>query len=138
MARLATADRFLISVSTMPGPFTQISGQEVSREISKPRQYAGGPEVPMPNRIQYPDITLMRIYDSDRDGSLYKRVALGELFAGTSITVQEIDVDGNAIPGAAKTYTDCVIKSASAPDGDANSQDSASLTVVFTVGGVAS
>lgn len=137
MARLATADRFQVSVSSMPGPFTQISGQEVSREIPKMKEYAGGPDVPMANRIVYPDITLTRVYDSDRDGALYKRIARGELFADTSITVQELDADGNAIPGASKTFSGCVVKSAQAPDGDANSQDAANLTVVFTVGGVA-
>lgn len=137
MARLATADRFKVTVSSMPGPWTQISGQEVSREIPKMKEYAGGPDVPMANRISYPDVTLQRVYDSDRDGALYKRIARGELFAATSITVQELDADGNAIPGAAKTYTDCVVKSSTAPDADANSQDAATLTVVFTVGGVA-
>lgn len=136
MSRLATADRFKVSVSSMPGPWTQVSGQEVSREVSKMKETAGGPDVVMPSRIVYPDLTVTRVYDSDRDGSLFKRIAGGELFADTSITVQELDADGNAIPGASKTYSSCVVKSATAPDGDANSQDSANLTVVFTVGSV--
>lgn len=137
MARLATADRFKVSVSSMPGPWAQITGQEVSREVPKMKEYAGGPDVPMANRIVYPDITLVRVYDSDRDGALWKRIARGETFSATSITVQELDADGNAIPGASTTYSDCVLKSSTRPDGDANSQDSAMLTVVFTVGGVA-
>ena len=137
MARLATADRFRISVSSMPGPWTQITGQEIAREIPKLKEYAGGPDVPMANRIVYPDVTLMRVYDSDRDGPLFKRIARGELFTGTSITIQELDADGNAIPSAAKTYIDCVLKSATSPDADANSEEAADLTVVFTVGGVA-
>lgn len=137
MARLATADRFKVSVSSMPGPWTQVSGQEVSREVSKMKETAGGADVVMPSRITYPDLTLTRVYDSDRDGALFKRIASGELFADTSVTVQELDADGNAIPGASKTYSGCVVKSATAPDGDANSQDSASLTVVFTVGSIA-
>lgn len=137
MARLATADRFRINVSSMPGPWTQISGQEIQREIPKLKEYAGGPDVPMANRIVFPDVTLTRVYDSDRDAALFKRIARGELFSGTSITVQELDADGNSIPGASKTYIDCVLKSSTSPDGDANSQDAANLVVVFTVGGVA-
>lgn len=137
MARLATADRFLVTVSSMPGPWAQSNGREVSREIQKMKEKAGGPDVAMPSRISYPDITLQRLYDSDRDGALYKRIARGELFAGSSITVQELDADGIAIPGASTTYNDCVVRSATAPDTDANSQDAAYLTVVFAVGGVA-
>lgn len=137
MARLTTADRFAVSVSTMPGPWVQASGREVSREIQKLKEVAGGSDTVIPTRIVYPDITLMRVYDSDRDGALYKRIARGELFSGTSITVQELDADGIAIPGAVTTYNDCVVRSATAPDTDANSQDAAMLTVVFAVGGVA-
>ena len=137
MSRLATADRFKVSISSMPGPWTQVSGQEVSREVSKMREEAGGPEVPMAHRVTFPDITLQRVYDSDRDGSLFKKFASGDAFANSSITVQELDADGNAIPGAFKTYTGCVAKSMTAPDGDAHSQDAAVLQVVFSVGGVA-
>lgn len=137
MARLATADRFKVSVSSMPGPWAQITGQAISREVSKMREYAGGPDVPMAHRVSFPDISLQRVYDSDRDGALVKRFANNETFADTSITVQELDADGNAIPGASKTYTGCLCKEIVPPDGDANSQDAAMLTVVFSVGGVA-
>ena len=91
----------------------------------------------MAHRVTFPDITLQRVYDSDRDGALFKKFAGGDSFSDTSITVQELDADGNAIPGASKTFSGCVAKSMTAPDGDANSQDAASLQVVFTVGGVA-
>ena len=76
-------------------------------------------------------------HDVDRDGAIFKRIAQNDDYSGSTITVQEIDADGNAISGAVKVFTGCVVKSATAPDGDANSQDASVLTVVFTVGGVA-
>ena len=137
MARIATADRFLITVSSMPGPWDSISGQEVTRDVSTMRELAGGPQVAMPSRPEYGNLTLTRMWDQDRDGTLYREIAKGNTYTDSSVTVQELDADGNVIPGAATVYSGCVVVSAQHPDGDANSGDAAKLTVVFSVSAVA-
>jgi hypothetical protein len=137
MARIATADRFLITVSSMAGPWDSISGQEVTRDVPTMRQLAGGPKVAMPSRPEYGNVTLTRLWDQDRDGDIFRKIAKGTTYADSSITVQELDADGNVIPGAATVYGGCVVVSAQHPDGDANSGDTAKLTVVFSVSSVA-
>lgn len=137
MARIATSDRFLITVSSMPGPWDTISGQEVTRDVATMRELAGGPKVAMPSRPEYGNVTLTRLWDQDRDGGVYRDIAKGNTYSDSSITVQELDADGNVIPGAATVYSGCVVVSAQAPDGDANSGDTSKLSVVFTVSSVA-
>ncbi len=137
MARLATADRFLITVSSMPGPWDTLSGQEVTRDVSTMREQAGGPKVPRASRQEYSNITLTRMWDQDRDGDLYRKIAKGNTYEGTSVTMQELDADGNVIPGAKTVYSGCLVVSAQAPDADANSGDASKLTVVFSVSAVA-
>lgn len=134
---ISQADRSLVTVSSMPGPWAMISGQEVSREVTTVRERAGGPDVPLPSRIQHPDVSLQRAYDPERDSALFKAIASGNAYPGTSISVDTLDLDGNVIPGSKVTYTNCTVVSASLPDGDANSSDTSMLTVVFKVGAVA-
>lgn len=137
MATIATRDRFHITVSSMEGPWDTISGQEISREVQTLREEAGGPKIAMPSRPEYANVTLTRMYDQTRDGTLWRDLAKGNTFAGSSITVQELDLDGVVIPGAATTYSGCAVVSATPPDGDANSGEAAKLTVVFSVTSVA-
>lgn len=137
MARIATADRFLITVSSMPGPWDSISGQEVTRDVATMRELAGGPKVAMPSRPEYSNITVTRMWDQDRDGTIYRAIAKGNTYSDTSVTVQELDLDGNVIPGAKTVYSGCVVVSAQHPDGDANSGDTSKMTVVFSVSAVA-
>lgn len=138
--RLATADRFHVSVdgAAFAGlKWTMISGQESSREVPKMRAEAGGPKIPFPAREEISDITITKLYDSDTDGTLFKNLMKGNLYEGSTVTVQELDQDGNAINGAVIQYSGCVVKSVARDDGDANSQDPVNLTVTWAVGSIA-
>lgn len=134
---ISLADRQLITVSSMPGPWAQVSGQEITREVQTAREKAGGPKIPLPNSVEFPDLQLQRLYDPERDSAIVRAMGGNKTFSGTSITVDTIDQDGIVIPGAKIVYTDCVLLSVSAPDGDANSTDMSMLQVTFKVGGLA-
>lgn len=138
--RLATADRFHVSVdgAAFAGlKWTMVSGQELSREVPKMRAEAGGPQIPFPARAEISDITITKLYDSDTDGALFKNLMKENLYEGSTITVQELDQDGNAIPGAVIQYSGCVVKGVTRDDADANSQEPVNLTITWAVGSIA-
>ena len=135
---LATADRFHISIDKMPAAkWDTLSGQEASREVPKVRVEAGGAKQNMPTRIEIADTTVTKVWDSDTDGELYRGLMKGSLYDGATITVQELDADGNTLPGKVVQYTGCVVKGVSRDDADANGQDPLKMTVVWSVGAVA-
>jgi len=125
------------SVSSMPGPWTEATGFQASREVSKQRAEAGGPEITTSGRVTQANPTTRRLFDSDRDSKLYQRYSKGERFAGTTITRQALTVDGVPIPGGKLVFTGCEVVSMNLPDGNANGTDNGVLEIVWSVGSVA-
>lgn len=136
--RLATQDRFSISVDRIPGAkWDTVAGQQITREVPKVRAEAGGPKIPLPTRPEFADITITKIYDQDTDAALFKALMRGEKFEGATITVTELDQDGVVIPGNGIQYVNCIVKESMRDDGDANGQDPLKLTITWAIGGVA-
>lgn len=125
------------TVSSMPGPWSEASGFQASREVSKFRAEAAGPELTTSGRVTQGNGTTRRVFDSDRDAPIYQKFSKGERFAGTTITRQALTSDGVPIPGAKVVFTDCQVVSMNLPDGNANGTDNGVLEVVWSIGGVA-
>lgn len=134
---LVNAADWRTSVSSMPGPWSEASGFQASREVSKQRAEAAGPEITTSGRVTQANPTTRRIFDSDRDAKLYQRFSKGERFPGTTITRQALTTDGVPIPGSKVTFTGCEVVSMNMPDGNANGTDNGVLEVVWSVGSVA-
>lgn len=131
-----TQDRIKVTVSTMPGPWATVSGQEAERTNSKLRPGAGEPKQTLQGlTLEYGDITVTRLFEPTRDAALLAQLNRGNAFPGTTVTESYLDTDGNAIPGAQSVHTGCVVASFSAPEGDANGTDAGYLTVTFSRSG---
>ena len=135
--RYITQDRIKIDVSSMAGPWSQISGQEGEREVVKMRPGAGEEKVLIRSTLEHGDITVSKMFNPDTDVALLRRLNAGDAFSGTAVTETYCDEDGNAIPGASVTHTGCAVKSFAAPEGDANGTDAGMLSVTFTRSGAA-
>lgn len=130
--RLVTQDRIKVSVSSMPGPWATVSGQEAERENVKLREEAGAKKSVVHTQLEYGDVTVTRLFDADRDAALLASLNRGNAFEGTTITEAYTDAGGNTIPGSQSIHTGCVVASFSGPEGDANSSDMGYLTVTFS------
>jgi hypothetical protein len=119
----------------MPGSWATIAGQEAERENVKLRPGAGEPKAVVHTSLEYSDVTVTRLFDADVDAALLSQLNQGNAFAGTTITEQYIDADGNAIPGSQSIHTGCAVASFSAVEGDANSSDMGYLTVTWSRAG---
>jgi hypothetical protein len=135
MSRFVTQDRIKVTVSSMPGSWATIAGQEAERENVKLRPGAGEPKQVVHTQLEYGDVTVTRLFDADTDAALLAKLNKGNAFAGTTITEQYLDADGNAIPGSQSIHTGCAVLSFSGPEGDANSSDMGYLTVTFSRAG---
>jgi hypothetical protein len=82
----------------MPGSWATIAGQEAERENVKLRPGAGEPKQVVHTQLEYGDVTVTRLFDADTDAALLAQLNKGEAFAGTTITEQYLDADGNADP----------------------------------------
>lgn len=125
------------TVSTMPGPFSEATGFQASREVTKQRAEAGGPELVTSGRVSQGNGTTRRLFDDARDTKLFRRFSKGERFANTTITRQALTDDGVPISGARIVFTGCQVVSMSIPDGNANGTDNGVLEIVWSIGGVA-
>lgn len=125
------------SGKTIPGPWAQVSGDEAEREVQKAKPGVGEADVLLSSRLVHGDLTTSKMFDADSDVSFVKQLGQGENFAGSTIVITYCDADGNALPGKTISHTNCVVKSYSAPEGDANSTDNAMLAVTWTRAGVA-
>lgn len=123
------------STLTIPGPWAQISGDEAEREVQKARPGVGEAEVLLSSRLVHGDLTVQKMFNADTDVAFIKALNAGQDFAGSSIVVKYCDADGNVIAGAQVSHNNCVVKSFSAPEGDANSTDQAMLSVTWSRGG---
>lgn len=137
MSNYVTQGGVKIAVSSMAGPWAQISGDEAEREVTKSKPGVGEPDVLKPSPLVHADIVVTKMFNADTDVALLRRLDAGEKFAGTTVTVTYCDLDGNAIPGATRSHTDCVVKSFTAPEGDSNGTDDATLSITFSRGGAA-
>lgn len=133
MARYITQDRIKVSVSSMPGSWATVAGQEAERENVKLRPGAGEPKQVVHTQLEYGDITVTRLFDADTDAALLSQLNRGNAFPDTTIVEQYLDADGNTI--SRSTHTHCVVMSFSGPEGDANSSDMGYLTVTFSRAG---
>jgi hypothetical protein len=100
MSRFVTQDRIKVTVSSMPGSWATIAGQEAERENVKLRPGAGEPKQVVHTQLEYGDVTVTRLFDADTDAALLAKLNKGNAFAGTTITEQYLDADGNAVPGS--------------------------------------
>lgn len=133
-----TQDRSAVTISSMPGNWTSLSGGDSEREVTKQRPAAAAPEATYTGRLKHNDVTTVRMYeDPAQCAALVRRLQRGDAFPNTTITVQDLDADDVPIPGAKIVRTGCVVKSFSPAEADANSSDGSKLTIVWTVGGVA-
>lgn len=132
-----TQDRIKVSVSSMPGPWATISGQEVEATTSKLRPGAGEPKQALRGlSVEFSDITVTRLFEPERDAKLLADLHTNPgAFDGTTVTELFLDTDGNAIPGAQVVHRGCVVASFSQPEGDANGTDAGYLSVTFSRSG---
>lgn len=130
-------DREKIDVSTMPGPWMQIAGREHERDVTSQRPGVGEPEVQTRSKMRHGNVTVTKMFRASTDVTLEKRIAQGESFAGTTITVTGVDEDDMPIPGAETRYTGCSVVSCSSTDADVNGADPKTFSVVFKIGAVA-
>ena len=135
MPRYVTQDRIKVTVSSMPGSWATISGQEAERENVKMRPGAGEPKHVVHTQLEYGDVTVTAMFDADTHAALLSSLNKGNAYAGTTITEQYLDEDGNAIPGSQSIHTGCAVRSFSSAEGDANSSDMGILTVTWSRAG---
>lgn len=138
MGLLFTSDRVRVRVSTMPGEWDTASEPGGSRTNTKIRTDAMGQQVVLASRQEFDDLTLTRVWDSERDPALWAELARGNAFEGSSIAFTHLDADGDPV-GAPDTYVRCTVQSykRSGADANANGSEPVKLTVVWTVGGKA-
>ena len=84
MSRFVTQDRIKVTVSSMPGSWATISGQEAERENVKLRPGAGEPKQVVHTQLEYGDITVTRLFDADTDAALRTMVPFGEAMNATA------------------------------------------------------
>lgn len=122
---------------TIPGPWMQVSGDEAEREVTKRKPGVGEDDVLKPSKLVHSDVTLVKMFNPETDLPFIRAIDAGDTFAGSSLANIYRDLDGNAIPGATRTSTNCLVKSYSMPEGDANGTDDAVLTIVVSRAGAA-
>lgn len=130
---LQTQNKIKVAVSSMPGDWakaTNIGGQLNSQSV---RATANGPKVVLSGDYEPEDVSVVRFVDAVRDAQLLDRLAAGESFAGTTVTLAFIDAAGIVI-GSPQTFTGCSMKSWSQTDADANGDSPVELTVTWKVG----
>lgn len=137
MPNYITQDRIKVTVSSMPGSWTTISGQESEREVVKLRAGAGESKQVIATQLEYGDVTITRLFDADRDQAILSALNSGNSYAGSTITEQYLDGDGNAIDGKRIVHSGCAVMSFSGPEGDANSSDMGYLTITWSRTGAA-
>lgn len=127
-----TKDRTLISFSTIPGEWETCSDPQVSREVAKYRRSPGGPQEAVGGRATYDNVTLVRFWDSARDGAILRQWKANQnLYDGGTLSLTDTGPDGLAT-GAPDTYVG-VVESMSRTGADANSADQSKLTVVLSI-----
>jgi len=138
MGLLFTSDRVRTRVSSMPGEWDTASEPGGSRTNTKIRTDAMGQQQVLTSRQELDDLTLTRVWDSERDPALWVELARGNAFEDTSIALTFLDADGVPV-GAPDTYVRCAVASykKSGADANADGSDPVKLTVVWTIGGKA-
>ena len=136
MANWITQDRIKVTVDTIAGTWTGISGLEAEREVQSRRPGAGEDKVTISTSLNPGDVTITRMFNADTDVDLVKSLYKGA-YAGSNITVTYLDEDGNAIPGKWITHTGCAVKSFAEPEGDSDGSDVGVLSITWTRTGVA-
>ena len=126
-----TQDRSKVEVSTMPGHWMQIDGQEGEREIITQSPGVGAPDVQLASKSKPGNITLVKMFNAAIDLGVFKALESDSKFRGTTITVTFVDEDDNEIPGATITYGGCVVQSWALSAADRNGSDPQTLTVVW-------
>jgi type VI protein secretion system component Hcp len=136
-ATYLTQDREKIDVSSMSGPWMQISGREHERDVASQKPGVGEKEIRTRSKVRHGDVTVTKMFRTSTDIALEKRIAGGETFAGTTITVTGVDEDDNPIPGAETRYVGCSVRSCSQSDADVNGADPKTFSVTFAYTSVA-
>lgn len=126
-----TQDRSKIEVSTMPGAWTQIDGQEGERDVTVLSPGVGAADVQLVGKSKPGNITLVKMFNVSTDLAVLKRLEAENKFRDTTVTVTFVDEDDNAIPGATLTYPSCVVDSWALSAADRNGSDPQTLTVVW-------
>lgn len=137
---LTTINRQKVSVSTMGTVvFDTIAGQERTREVQSVRPAAGAAKVALPGDWELGEITVTAILDPARHAAIRANLMAGRTAAydGATITLQDIDTSGNAIPGAKITYTGCVVSKSALDDADANGSEVSKMSITFQPGSIA-
>ena len=132
---ISTEGSSRVTVEGIPGPWDTHTGGGLTRENSKQRPAAGEPHVAIQGRPMWDDLTVTRHYDPARDADWFHRLHRGERLT-TTIVVQDIDPDGVPVPGARKSYAG-TLANVTPPDGDANSDEAAKVSLTFTITSVA-
>jgi len=138
MGLLFTSDRVRVRVSTMPGEWDTASEPGGSRTNTKIRTDAMGPQKVLTSRQDHDDLTLTRVWDSERDPAIWAELTRGNAYEGTSISLVHLDADGVPV-GAPDTYVRCAVQAykRGGADANANGSEPVKLTVTWTVGGKA-
>ena len=126
-----TQDRSQIEVSTMPGAWMQIDGQEGERDVTVQSPGVGAADVQLVGKSKPGNITLVKMFNVSTDLAVLKRLEAENRFRDTTVTVTFVDEDDNAIPGATLTYPGCVVASWALSGADRNGSDPQTLTVVW-------
>jgi len=137
MARNFVAQRQVYAtVSEVEGTFSQVSGGETSANSEK--IYDGGSATPvvMSGARDIGNITLVRAFDQDRDPDILDtlRDAVGRAYFTVTVTLADADMN----PLRNRTYSEALLIGMNEPEGDAASGAPASMSLVFSVGSVAS
>lgn len=137
MARNFVAQRQIYAtVSGVDGTFSQVSGGETSANSEK--IYDGGSATPvvMSGARDIGNVTLVRAFDQDRDPDILDtlRDAVGREYFTIIVTMTDADM----VPLRNRTYANALLIGMNEPEGDAASGAPASMSLVFSVGSVAS
>lgn len=136
MARKLAQRQVYASVSGIDGNFSQFSGGEISSNAEK--IYDGGSITPtlLSGARDVGNITLVRPVDLDRDPGILAN--LRDLVGKQTFTVTVFVCDADLQPISTRVYNDALLIGMNEPEGDAASGAPASMSLVFSVGGVTS
>lgn len=127
----AAQRQFLIKVNGVDALFSTKTGGRKSSDVSK--VYDGGSLTPdvLAGPAQVEDITVGRPYDPYRDGPLIQRLARLVGSWRTSLVITPTDAD--LVPvGRGRTFFG-LLTGLSEPEGDAGSNDPATLELTFSI-----
>lgn len=137
MTTYVASNQLRISVSTIAAKFLTCDAPELTAEGAQHRPEAGANLVTLDARVTYGDLTVTKLHEPAADNAILRKFAKGDKLAGTSVTIQPLDADGVPIAGSEIVYTGCLLKKVTPAKSDADSNDAAITTYVFSTQGVA-